>query len=92
VERLDPAAGVWAWFMIWADPFKANQPEVARELFADPHALSPGDPLPRRGVYVVDTPNRSNTRVNLVAFMRVVVARALLLSARRSTLSALATH
>jgi hypothetical protein len=36
----------WAWFMIWADFFKASKPEDAQALFNDPHTRNRGDELP----------------------------------------------
>jgi len=36
----------WAWFMIWADLFRMNRPEVVRALFADARTRSRGEALP----------------------------------------------
>ncbi len=38
----------WTWFMIWAGMQKSSPAELIRELWADPHTLSRGDPLPAK--------------------------------------------
>ena len=37
----------WAWFMIWADLFRMNKPDVVSALFNDARTKTRGDALPR---------------------------------------------